>query len=455
MRSGGVAAPLESEGRSFFCKHSLGWPRRAKPGVKRAMCAALVFFVMGITSGEEGGSEPHPSKILVIGNPPNIRVVASWLENDPMVDPRQVPCRTFLTTLSGKDIQRYIRLYFPRNYDDLVEYEYIMLIMVEVFFLTNAQQKMIYNAIAKDGLGALQDRSVMSMAEWIAHPWADSIISDAFPNDADKVVSQKFSYERVGLRYVVNTNPSIPPIFKPYKDFEGVETAITPGTTCICIPKEGAVVTSYIVGPFPEGYAGAYPDPRFRGSGWMPHTMYWRYGNATTWTHTDMLGGDLYWNPAHNPYSLDMLMAEFMFATGRDLPSDVVLVHNLRSKFASFISTRGFIYAIIDFVNKFGANDAPIVSKVSDVTSLAEQGKKLYLKQEYEKAAETMDLALSRMEQVRQDAMRLKDRALFWVYLTEWLVVTGVFLLAGFAVWTLMIQRKLYREVEVTRAGVF
>jgi len=407
---------------------------------------------MAVTSAEAGAPQPYPSKVMVIGNPPNIRVVASWLENDPMVDPRQVPCRTFLTTLSGKEIQRYIRLYFPRNYEQLLEYDYIMLLMVEVFFLTDGQQRMIYDAITRNGVGALQDRSVMSMAEWIAHPWADSIISDAFPNDADSVVSQKFSYERVGLRYVVNDNPSVPPILRPYRGFEGVETTITPGTTCISIPKPGAVVTSYIVGPFPQGFGGAYPDSRFKAPGWMPHTMYWRLGNATTWTHTDMLGGDLYWNPVHNPYSLDMLMAEFMFATGRQLPEDVVLVHNLRSKFSSFISTRGFIYAIIDFIDRFGANDAPIVSKVGDVTRIADQAKKLYLLQEYEQAADTMDAALSKMADIRREAMRLKDRALFWVYLTEWLAVTAVFLLAGFSIWTLMIQRRLYKQVGTTRS---
>jgi len=423
----------------------------AKNGVRLFLVLSLIIGIP-IASGQEGNPEnPRPAKVLVLGVPSNIRVVASWLEADPLMDPRQVPCRTHLTALSGEDIQRFIRLYFPRTYDKLLESEYIMLIMVEVFHLTDQQQRMIYDAIYKDGRAALQDRSVMSMAEWIAHPWAESIISDAFPSDADKVVSQKFAYELLPLRYVVNTNPKIPPIFTPLRDFEGVETTITPGTSCIAIPKQGAVITTYEIGAFPEGYGGAYPDPRFRSPGWMPHTMYWKYGNATTWTHSDMLGGDLYWHPAHNPYSIDMLLAEFMFATGRKLPEDVVLVHSLRGKFGNFISTSGFIYSLLDFIDKFGANDREIVGKMNEINGIAKEGKNQYLLQEYQEASATMDNAITAMEDLRHQAMKLKDKALLWVYITEWLVVSGVFLLAGFALWSLMVKRRLYREVKITR----
>ena len=55
------------------------------------------------------GSTTEPAKVLVLGNPPNIRVVAQWLDRDPMADPTQVPCRTHLTNLQGADIQRFIR----------------------------------------------------------------------------------------------------------------------------------------------------------------------------------------------------------------------------------------------------------------------------------------------------------------------------------------------------------
>jgi hypothetical protein len=48
-------------------------------------------------------------------------------------------------------------------------------------------------------------------------------------------------------------------------------------------------------------------------------------------------------------------------------------------------------------------------------------------------------------------AMELKDRALFWVYLTEWSAVTGTLLASGFLVYDLLVKRRLYREVDTTR----
>ena len=48
-------------------------------------------------------------------------------------------------------------------------------------------------------------------------------------------------------------------------------------------------------------------------------------------------------------------------------------------------------------------------------------------------------------------ALEAKDAALFWVFVTEWLVVTASGLICGAVVWTLMVRRRLYREVTVTR----
>lgn len=50
--------------------------------------------------------------------------------------------------------------------------------------------------------------------------------------------------------------------------------------------------------------------------------------------------------------------------------------------------------------------------------------------------------------------MKVKERALMWVYLIEWSVITGTFGVVGFATWTLMLRKRLYREVETTRYDV-
>jgi len=62
-----------------------------------------------------------------------------------------------------------------------------------------------------------------------------------------------------------------------------------------------------------------------------------------------------------------------------------------------------------------------------------------------------MQELLTRADGQREAALRLKDRALFWIYVIEWLSVSATFLVAGFAVWTLMVRRRLHREIAMTR----
>jgi hypothetical protein len=62
-----------------------------------------------------------------------------------------------------------------------------------------------------------------------------------------------------------------------------------------------------------------------------------------------------------------------------------------------------------------------------------------------------MGKARSELRSLEDHATRLKDRALLWVYVVEWLTITAASLLTGFAIWTLMIRRALYREVSSTR----
>ena len=48
-------------------------------------------------------------------------------------------------------------------------------------------------------------------------------------------------------------------------------------------------------------------------------------------------------------------------------------------------------------------------------------------------------------------AIQAKDNALFWIFVIEWFVVTGTSMVAGALLWSLMVRRRLYREVGETR----
>jgi hypothetical protein len=412
----------------------------------------MIGIIVLLISAPSSIALENQVKVMVAGLTGEIKFASAWLEIDPLTDPRVIPARAQDSEFTVEELHRFIRIYFPRTYDDLLTYEYMVLAQIEVWLFTNRQQKMLHDAVL-EGLGGMNTRSVMSMHTGISIPWADSVLSDAFPNDADAVVAIDYRLHDAPMRVVINTNENVPPIYKPYKDLPGVEYSFggSYGTN-LAIPKDGAIVVSYSVGPYQYGYAGAYADPRFQNPGWIPQSMYWKYGEGITWTHQDMFGQ--YWNTIYNPYAPDMVMAEIIFSTGRELPQDVVTVHRLRNKFTDFAESKSFIFSLLDFIDRFGANSNPVVESMGEISDTEMQARQLYIEQSYGEASSTMDLALSEIVTLRERALKLKDRALLWIYIIEWLAVTGVSLIAGFALWTLMIRRRLYREVSVTRMSM-
>jgi hypothetical protein len=58
---------------------------------------------------------------------------------------------------------------------------------------------------------------------------------------------------------------------------------------------------------------------------------------------------------------------------------------------------------------------------------------------------------LDMIDEAMVEAIKVRDEAAFWIFLTEWAVVSGTSMVAGVLLWTLMVRRRLYREVEITR----
>ncbi len=411
-----------------------------------AILALTLILLPTCLSQDEG-----PVKVLVMGSQGMTNLGLSFMVPDPLTDPTPIPLRE-VTGVPVEDQMKTIRMYFPRTYDELLRFGYMMIYEADIPYLTPKQTLWLYDSIRKDGLGAVNDRSIMSMASAVAGPWADSILSDAFPNDADAVIGlQVWCGFNIRVRYVINTNPNVPPVYSPYIGLEGTEFAWSPdgARICVTVPKEGAVVTTYEVGAFGLGDPGSLPDPRFESPGWVPHSMYWKYGNGTTWTHSERLSE--YWNTIYNPYGPDMIMAEILYSTGRKLPGDVGIVHMLRTRFWQYGSSASITLSFLEFSDMFGADTTPISSKMTEAAEKRKEATQHYLQQEYGQALSLMGESIEEMEALRMEALKLKDQALAWVYLVEWLVVSGVFLLAGFMLWTLMVRRRLYREVSATR----
>jgi hypothetical protein len=62
-----------------------------------------------------------------------------------------------------------------------------------------------------------------------------------------------------------------------------------------------------------------------------------------------------------------------------------------------------------------------------------------------------LSAALGDLRKATAKVMQMKDQAMLWIYLIEWTVVTATFAIGGVVLWSLMVRRRLYREVGETK----
>jgi hypothetical protein len=105
----------------------------------------------------------------------------------------------------------------------------------------------------------------------------------------------------------------------------------------------------------------------------------------------------------------------------------------------------------MDWAETFGANIAPLSERLTDLEQGMEGAVGDYIEQDYHSAVSFLESMSPAVGEIAKDAVRLKDTALFWVYVIEWSVASATTIASGMVVWTLMVRRRLYREVDITR----
>jgi hypothetical protein len=141
------------------------------------------------------------------------------------------------------------------------------------------------------------------------------------------------------------------------------------------------------------------------------------------------------------------------FLAGLTPPSDINMLYATRLRFREVYDSRQMILGTIDFINRFGADTSKVDAKLTEAEAELKEAKGYFVDLDLVQSKEAADRAYATLEEAYKLAFEARDAALFWIFLTEWLVVTATGLICGSIVWTLMIRRKLYREVQITRGG--
>ena len=189
----------------------------------------------------------------------------------------------------------------------------------------------------------------------------------------------------------------------------------------------------------------------------LPLFVSWEYGEKKSriWATANQFHHPFWdekdWNDGKERYAVDIFSNIVLYSCRRRLPEDVLMVHRIRGQFSEFKSRMGMLYSLLDFTERFGANTRRLLRDISQLNSMQEEAKSLYLGQDFEGAMAEENEVAEFFGQVEAKAVKLKAQALVWVYLVEYLAVSGTVAMVAFATWSPMVRRRLYRAVKTAR----
>jgi len=402
----------------------------------RSVCLACAIFLVIAPAIIESKTDPDTGRIrlLLIG--------AQWAGGNVFVtslirsDPR-ISIQGSVETSNGllpEEVRRRARLSFPRTQQrfastvDVLEYNF-----APPWALSAEQQRWIRDSIVEEGLGLTL--VVMGWHPCLAEPllrcnraedWVNSLIYEAWP--VDVVIGQMIKPSR--FMDIIQSSPMV-----DLPDFE----------------KQG-------FGPFGSSTyiglvharPGATVHTRWR-TGGEDAIVSWRYGTGVALA-IPVSGGALGDDVMRNwRYFIDFVLNTVYAAADVPVPDDPELSHSLRAAFQQFSEQKSLAASLIDFVDKFGANTRPLDDIVDDLEGMAREAGRLYAAGDYPASLQSIKDAMEGLIDLSIESTRVRNTALLWVYLTEWLTVSGTSVMCGGLIWTVMIRKRYYRRVGTTR----
>lgn len=328
--------------------------------------------------------------------------------------------------LSDTERQKYDRQYYPRSRQILLDtYDMLFFSDARIQHFTGRQYHDLDYVFREEGMPSL----------WSFGPAYGQAIQTSILYDTLPVSDHDGHYHRP-WRAEFHTDRE--PVFLPFVDL-GMERIAGEGFAWVK-PREGSTVWAEMV-PLDT-----------------PFFVSWRPGGirgGLIWVFADEF--DLAWwglataARGANPYGIEMMTNLILYSLDRPLIADIQTRRGARHLISTFTGQKLLVLSMMEWADNFGANILPLADRLRETEELVEVVVDLYLEQDYSEAIAGMQLAQSMIGEITAEAVRLKDQALFWVYVIEWLAVTSASMVAAFALWTLMVRRGLYRSVGTTR----
>ncbi len=330
----------------------------------------------------------------------------------------------------GGQVARMVRLYMPRTYSRVTSgFDVIVLSNANRFMVGVSNIEMAARAVREGGLGLFMSGGWESFGGHNHPDWGSTSVGELLPT-AD-VEGSWVSHPRGGLNLVITDGKHEFTRSLPWERekaqfmFDFHHNVVT--------AKDGSQVLARVRAPDLDD----------------PAMVTWELEGKN---RVFALTGEVY-TMAFGPwaYYLDFGANLMIYLDGRPVPQDIDLVHSLRTTMHTVAVRRSLLMSLLEFCDSFGADTSRITLGTEELDEIAAQAKPLYLQLQFE---DTLD-AYRRIEEglaaIEQEAIRLKDRTLVWIYTIEWVAVTGTAMVCGVLLWSVMIRQKLYREIETTK----
>ncbi len=328
------------------------------------------------------------------------------------------------------DLMRSMRHYMPRTYQDHIEKNDVVLMSDAVRDVFKPDLlKWFRDGVVEEGQGLLMIGGLGSFGAGKGMPsWGGSPIEEIMPCS---FVDQEF-YEGLGLVFPVPVDARhefcAPLPWNEASPFAGLN---------IVVLKQGAV----------EILRPVVTMGLVRG----PLLASWQIGEGMGLAHTPDLTYAWVGSFGDWEYYGDYCINLVYLLAQREVPQDISLAHAARTAMQNYAQEKALLVAMAEFVARFGANPRRIEQGIAEVVEMKIDADTHYVKQDFVAVLTKLGEIGTRIRQLGEEATELKNNALMWVFIAEWFIVTATFMIAGYVLWSLMIRRRLYRDIQVTR----
>ncbi len=418
--------------------------QKLKPSII-LLAVFLLLLPVRPTSASITAGDPLVIDVLFISRfigPQTGKIFDRMLAADPSITLTRVvmPGHSWIGTIGANPelMNRRMRMYMPRSYQQLVT-KYDMVLLYEApcgsfeyrqVFFDPKWMSWFIDAVRNKGT-ALEmwggDASWGGGGEGMYYSWGDTILDTILPFES----FPGYNPPHAAIFHPLFVQKDNPLSRLPWKEAGPIELLNK------VEPKMGSKIIAKAVSTTAE-----YP--------WM---AWWRQGRGKVFGDAqvffsrgtiDRMYREWEWFP-------DFLVYKVYFGVGKKIPLDLMKVHLLRREINTYLDRVSLLVSLIEFTDSLGANTQGLYRDLDAINSKEKEAETFYRRDEYDKCGATFNEIGNAMDALEARAIRVKKATLLWIYMIEWLSVSGTSLIAGVLIWLLMIRRRFYKEAKTTR----